>query len=86
MFSPASGIMSATGSGSILGTSDCICGSDSSFSGSYAVSESGRTTMTFTPDSGSRSNWVFYLVSASKAVGIDVDAGTANSAIRIIEK
>jgi hypothetical protein len=85
-FSPVAGIISATGSGGILGTSDCICGSDSSFSGSYAVSGNGRTTMTITPDSGSRSTWVFYFSSASMAVGIDVDGGTANSAVRIIEK
>jgi hypothetical protein len=85
-FSPVAGIISATGSGGILGNSDCICVSDSSFSGSYSVSGNGRTTMTITPDSGSPSNWVFYLSSASKAVGIDVDGGTANSAIRIIEK
>jgi hypothetical protein len=85
-FSPASGVMSATGSNGLLGTSDCVCGSDSSFSGIYSVSGNGRTTMTITPDSGSPSNWVFYLSSPSKAAGIDVDGGTANSAIRIIEK
>jgi hypothetical protein len=85
-FSPASGVMSATGSGSLLGTSDCICGSDSHFSGSYSVDGNGRAMMTITPTSGSPSNWVFYLVSPSKAVGIDTDAGTTNSAIRIIEK
>ena len=38
-FSPVSGVMSATGSGGLLGTSDCICGSDSNFSGSYSVAE-----------------------------------------------
>jgi hypothetical protein len=85
-FSPVSGVMSATGSGRILGTSDCICGSDSSFSGSYSVTGNGRTVMTITPGLGSPSNWVFYLVSPSKAVGINVDAGAPNSAIRIIEK
>jgi hypothetical protein len=85
-FIPASGVMSATGSGSLLGTSDCICGSDSHFSGSYSVDGNGRAMMTITPTSGSPSNWVFYLVSPSKAVGIDTDAGTTNSAIRIMEK
>jgi len=85
-FSPASGVMSATGSGSLLGTSDCICGSDSRFSGSYSVDGNGRAMMTITPTSGSPSNWVFYLISPSKAVGMDTDAGTTNSAIRIIEK
>jgi hypothetical protein len=85
-FSPASGVMSATGSGSLLGTSDCICGSDSNFSGRYSVGGNGRTTVTITAGSGSSTNWVFYLISPSKAVGIDTDGGTTNSAIRIIEK
>jgi hypothetical protein len=85
-FSPASGVMSATGSGSLLGTSDCICGSDSNFSGRYSVGENGRTTVTITAGSGSSTNWVFYLISPSKAVGTDTDGGTTNSAIRIIEK
>jgi hypothetical protein len=85
-FSPASGVMSATGSGSLLGTSDCICGSDSNFSGSYSIGGNGRNTVSITTGSGSKTNWVFYLVSSSKAVGIDTDVGTTNSAIRIIEK
>lgn len=85
-FSPASGVMSATASGGLLGTSDCICGSDSNVSGSYSVGGNSRTTVTITTDSGSTTNWVFYLVSPSKALGIDTDAGTTNSAIRIIEK
>ena len=85
-FRPASGVISATGFGGLLGTSDCICGSGSNFSGTYSVAASGRTVMTITPGSEAPSNWIFYLVSASKAMGIDVDAGTANSAIRIIEK
>jgi hypothetical protein len=42
--------------------------------------------MTITPGSGLPSNWVFYPISSSKAVGIDVDAGVANSTIRMIEK
>ena len=86
VFSPASGVMSATGSGTVLGTSDCICGGDSHFSGGYSVDGNGRAMMTITPTSGSPSNWVFYLISPSKAVGIDADVGTTNSAIRIIEK
>ena len=85
-FSPVSGVISATGSGALLGTSDCIGSSDLNFSGVYSVAGNGRTTMTITPGSGSPSNWVFYSISPSKAVGIDVDAGVANSAIRMIEK
>jgi hypothetical protein len=86
MFSPASGIMSTTGSGGLPGTSDCICGSGSNFSGTYSVSGDGRTTMTVTPSTGSLSNWVFYLISPSRALGIDVDAGATSNAIRVIEK
>ena len=85
-FSPSSGVMSASGSGSLLGTSDCICGSDSNFSGSYSIAGNGRTMVTITTGSGSATNWVFYLISPSKVVGIDTDVGTTNSAIRIIEK
>jgi hypothetical protein len=85
-FSPASGVMSATGSGSLLGTSDCTCGSDSNFSGSYSIAGNGRTTVSITTGSGSTTNWVFYLVSPSKAVAVDTDTGATNSAIRIIEK
>jgi hypothetical protein len=85
-FSPVSGVMSATGSGGLLGTSDCICGSDSNFSGSYSVGGNGRTTVTITTTSGLTTNWAFYLISPSKAVGVDRDAGATNSAIRIIEK
>jgi len=85
-FSPVSGFIHATGSGGLLGTSDSIGGSDLNFSGGYSVAGNGRTTLTITPGSGSPSNWVFYPISPSKAVGIDVDAGVANTAIRIIEK
>ena len=85
-FSPASGVMSASGPGSLSGTSDCLCGSDSNFSGSYSIAGNGRTTVTITTGSGSAMNWVFYLLSPSKAVGIDTDVGTTNSAIRILEK
>jgi hypothetical protein len=85
-FSPVSGMTSVTGSGGLLGVSDGIMGSDTDFSGSYSVAGNGRTTMTITPGSGSPTNWVFYVISPSKIVGIDMNAGTANSAIRIIEK
>jgi hypothetical protein len=42
--------------------------------------------MTVTPSTGSLSNWVFYLISPSRALGIDVDAGATSNAIRVIEK
>ena len=86
VFSPVSGVVNANGSGGLLGTSDGVVGSDANFSGSYSVAGNGRTAMTITPGSGSPSNWVFYLISPSKAVGIDIGAGTTNSAARIIEK
>jgi hypothetical protein len=86
VFSPLSGVASWSGSGGLLGTSDGVVGSDANLSGSYSVAGDGRTTMTIMPATGSPSNWVFYLVSPSKAMGIDIDAGTTNSAIRIIEK
>ena len=85
-FSPVSGVMSASGSGSLLGTSDCLCGSDANFSGTYSIAGNGRTTVTITSGSGAALNWVFYLVSPSKFVGIDTDVDITSSAIRIIEK
>lgn len=85
-FSPVSGVLSATGSGSIVGTSDGFSGTNLNFSGSYSVAGNGRAAMTITPVSGSPSNWGFYVVSPTKAVGIDIDPGTTNSAVRIIEK
>jgi hypothetical protein len=82
------GVVSANGSGGLVGVSDGIVGSDSDFSRSYFVAGNVRITMTTTikPGSGSHTNWVFYVISPSKTVGIDMDAGIANSAIRIIEK
>jgi hypothetical protein len=56
------------------------------FVGSYSVDSNGRAIMMITPSVGGPSNMVFYLVSPSKAVGIQVDPGAANPAVNIIEK
>jgi hypothetical protein len=85
-FSPQSGVMTADGASSMKGTYDGRSGSDLSVAGNYSLTSNGRTTMTITPTAMSPSKWVFYLISPSKAEGIQVDAGVTNSAIQIIEK
>lgn len=82
--SPVSGVMTANGAGSLNGTSDGK-GSSQSFTGSYSVAANGRATLAITPSGGAPSNMVFYLISPSKAVGIQ-DTGATNSAVNIIEK
>ena len=83
---PSVGVLSADGVGVFKGTTDSHRTTGRSFDGSYVVAASGRTTMAMTSDDGSTSNWVFYLVSSSKAVGIEVSPTAIDSAIRIIEK
>ena len=81
-----SGIVTSIGTGSLSGTSDGTGGSGQNFTGTYSVAPNGRATLAITPRVGSPSNMVFYLVSPSKAVGIQVDPGAANPAVNIIEK
>lgn len=85
-FNPVTGILTADGAGNLLETTDSKGGSGTSFTGSYSVAPNGRATMTTDSGNGSPSSWVFYLVSPSKGVGIEVTPGATNSAIRIIEK
>lgn len=83
---PAVGAFSADGVGGLKGTADSHGSTGRGFDGSYVVAANGRTTMNVTSDDGSTSNWVFYVVSPSKAVGIEVSPTAIDSAIRIIEK
>jgi hypothetical protein len=85
-FSPVSGVLTADGNGSLGGVSDNPGGSGIPFVGSYSVDSNGRATLAITPSVGRPSNMVFYLVSPSKAVGIQVDPGATNPAVGIIEK
>ena len=86
IFSPDSGVVTANGSGYLSGVSDGLEGTGRPFVGSYNVATNGATTILVTPQTGLPSNWLFYLVSPSKAIGIEVDAGSANQAATIIEK
>jgi hypothetical protein len=86
VFNPTSGVLTADGAGNLTGTIDGKGGTGISMSGNYSVASNGRTTTQIGYGDGSTSNWVFYPVSPSKAVGIEVTPGTVNSAIRIIEK
>ena len=85
-FVPMSGVMTADGTGYLTGTTDSVGGSGININGNYLVTPDGRATMTTASADGSTATWVYYLVSPSKAVGIDVTPGTLNSAVRIIEK
>lgn len=85
-FSPSCAVMTSDGSGGLRGVSDGHDGTDQSFAGTYNVTSNGEATMVITPQIGTSTNWIFYMVSPSKALGIDVDAGSANIAIAIIEK
>ena len=86
LLSPVSGVVTGNGASSLNGTSDGSGGTGQSFTGSYSVAANGRTTLAITPSMGSPSNMVFYLVSPSRAVGIQVDAGAANTAVNVFEK
>jgi hypothetical protein len=81
-----SGVLSADGVGSLSGTLTTKAGNQT-FMGTYSVATNGRTTLSITPTSGSPSSLVFYFVSASKAVGVQMtDFGPANAAVNVIEK
>ncbi len=82
----ASGLLSADGVGNLSGTLATKAGTQA-FAGTYSVAANGRTMLSITPTSGSPSNLVFYFVSASKAVGVQMtDFGPANAAVNVIEK
>lgn len=82
----ASGVLSADGVGNLSGTLTTKAGTQT-FAGTYSVSANGRTTLSITPTSASPSNQVFYFVSPSKAVGVQMtDSGPANAAVLVVEK
>lgn len=84
--SSASGVLSADGVGNLSGTLTTKAGTQT-LAGTYSVSANGRTTLSITPTSGSPSNLVFYFVSPSKAVGVQMTKfGPANAAVNVIEK
>ena len=86
VFVPTTGELTADGAGNLTGTGDSRGGTGIDSNGNYSVAPNGRVATTIVSANGATSNWVFYIVSSSKAVGIDVTPGTANSAVRIIEK
>jgi hypothetical protein len=86
VFDPSVGVVTADGNGNLTGTSDGYDATNLTITGSYNMDASGKVSMLFTPRTGAATNWVFYLVSPSKALGIDVDAGITNKSIAIIEK
>ena len=82
----ASAVLSADGVGNLSATLTTKAGTQT-FAGTYSVSANGRTTLSITPTSESPSNFVFYFVSPSKAVGVQmVDFGPANAAVNVVEK
>jgi hypothetical protein len=81
-----SGLLSADGAGDLSGTLTTKAGTQT-FAGTFSVAANGRTTLSITPTSGSPSNLVFYFVSPSKAVGVQMmDFGPANAAVNVIDK
>lgn len=83
---PVSGVLTADGAGALSGTSVSSAGAGQSFTGGYSAAASGRTTLTITPNAGSPSDWVYYTISPSKAVGIQVDPGATRAGVHTIEK
>ena len=81
---PSSGKLTANGSGSLNGITDGGA-SAQNFTGTYSAAANGRTNLA-TISSAGPSNWIFYLISPSKAVGIQVDPGGADAGVRIISK
>jgi hypothetical protein len=79
------GVLAADGAGNLSGRSTTGAGSQT-FTGTYSVDASGRVTLAITPTSGTPSNMVFYLISPSKAVGMQMDLGMRNAAVNVIEK
>ena len=81
-----SGVLSADGIGNLSGTLTTKAGAET-FTGNYSVAVNGRATLSITPSSGSPSNLVFYFVSPSKAVGVQMtDFGPPKAAVNVIEK
>jgi hypothetical protein len=78
------GVITADGAGKLSGTSTTNSGTQIS-TGTYSVDANGRATLSITATSGSQSNLVFYLVSPSKAIGVQMDQLRA-TAVNIIEK
>jgi Bacterial Ig-like domain (group 2) len=82
----ATGVLSADGVGNLSGTLTTKAGTET-FTGNYSVTVNGRATLSITPTSGSPSNLVFYFVSSSRAVAVQMtDFGPPNAAVNVIEK
>jgi Big-like domain-containing protein len=82
----ASGLLSADGVANLSGTL-ATKAETQAFAGTYSVAANGRATLSIAQTSGSPSNLVFYFVSPSKAVGVQVENfGPANAAVNVIEK
>jgi hypothetical protein len=75
--------MTADGAGNLTGT-EGGSRSGQSFIGSYSITANGRANLA-ARRAGSVSNMVFYLVSPSTAVGIQLDAGATAIAVSVIE-
>jgi hypothetical protein len=83
--SDVAGVLAADGVGKLSGALTTKDGTQT-FTGTYSVAASGRTTLSITPTSGSPSALVFYFVSPSKAFGVQADTGVATAATYVIEK
>jgi hypothetical protein len=87
---PASGVLTADGTGTLTGISDAKDGKGGglgpSFTGRYSLDAEGRATVAISPNLGAPSNWVLHLISPTKAVAIQVDPGAGSNGVQVLEK
>lgn len=85
-----SGVLTADGAGNLNGTTDqsgpAGLSADQTFTGAYSVTSNGRGTLTTTPTSGTPTHQIFWMISPSKAVMIQADVATRDSAVVVVEK
>ena len=66
------GLLASDAAGNITGTVDSVdgngAGMGATFTGSYSMGNNGRSTLTTTSDSGTKFNWILYIVSTSKVI------------------
>ncbi|HET9402896.1 MAG TPA: hypothetical protein VFO34_18255 [Candidatus Acidoferrales bacterium] len=82
--SDVAGVLTADGAGNVSGTSTPLGSLTQAFTGTYSVAANGRTTMSITPNPPLPSALIFYFVSPSKAVGLQLS--NSGSVVYVIEK
>ena len=78
------GVLTADGAGNVNGTATPFGNPVQMFTGTYSVAANGRTSVSITPTAPLPSTLIFYFVSPSKAVGLQVS--NSGSMVYVIEK